>query len=34
VTVVVEGAETEFRRWLNKSIRVKGAVGGTVAANG
>jgi hypothetical protein len=27
VTLVIEGAETEFRRWLNKSIRVKGQVG-------
>jgi phage-related minor tail protein len=32
VTLVIEGAETEFRRWLNKSIRVKGAVGGKVTA--
>lgn len=30
VTLVIEGAETEFRRWLNKSIRVKGPLGGTV----
>jgi hypothetical protein len=32
VTLVIEGAETEFRRWLNKSIRVKGPVGRTVSA--
>lgn len=32
VVLVIEGAETEFRRWLNKSIRVKGAVGGAVTA--
>jgi len=33
VTLVIEGAETEFRRWLNKSIRVKGPLGGTAAAS-
>lgn len=27
VTLVIEGAETEFRRWLAKSIRVKGTIG-------
>lgn len=32
VTLVIEGAETEFRRWLNKSIRVKGTLGGKVTA--
>jgi hypothetical protein len=32
VTLVIEGAETEFRRWLAKSIRVKGPIGGTAAA--
>jgi len=26
--LVIEGAETEFRRWLKKSIRVKGPIGG------
>jgi phage-related minor tail protein len=31
VTLVIEGAETEFRRWLKKSIRVKGAIAGTAS---
>ena len=31
VTLVIEGAETEFRRWLAKSIRVKGPIGGRTA---
>jgi hypothetical protein len=30
--IVIEGAETEFRRWLAKSIRVKGPIGGKALA--